>query len=94
LGLLGNRIVRSEKFRKRGPLSATRTTDAMSIAENKKDCVPGLVPADGTMLPIGENGDFGRSPFLGQLTSQATGLNQLRGVSGAKHNRGQEINPE
>jgi hypothetical protein len=37
----------------------------MSIAENKQDCVPGLVPADGTMLPIRESGDFGRSPFLG-----------------------------
>jgi hypothetical protein len=36
----------------------------MSIAENKQDCVPGLVPADGTMLPIGESGDFGRSPFF------------------------------
>jgi hypothetical protein len=53
LGLLGNRILRSE-IQKRGPLSATRTADAMSIAENKQDCVPGLVPADGTMLPIGE----------------------------------------
>jgi hypothetical protein len=66
----------------------------MSIAENKQDCVPGLVPADGTMLPIGESGDFGRSPFLGQLTGQATGLYQLGGVSGPKHNRGREINPE
>jgi hypothetical protein len=37
--------------------SATRTADAMSIAENKQDCVPGLVPADGTMLPIGQRAE-------------------------------------
>jgi hypothetical protein len=28
------------------------------------------MPADGTALPIGRSGDFGTSPFLGQLTSK------------------------
>jgi hypothetical protein len=36
--------------------------------ERNVDFSERIVPADGTGLPIGGSGDFGTSPFFGQLT--------------------------
>jgi len=46
-----------------------------------------IVPADGTALPPGENGDFGTSPIYEQLSDKPPlALAYSRGVPDAKHN--------
>ena len=55
--------------------------------EKLKSCLP---MAAG--LPIGGSGDFGTSPFFGQLTDKPLLVSDYRrGVSDAKRNRGREI---
>ena len=51
-----------------------------------------VVPADGTSAATVGNGDFGTSPFFGQLSGQQLpACTWSRGVPGVKHNGGPEL---
>jgi hypothetical protein len=43
-----------------------------SVARTNFDFQLEIAPADGVRLPMGESGDFGRSPFFGQLSVKET----------------------
>jgi hypothetical protein len=54
--------------------SRTNARDAGAVGTGENELEPifqTIVPADGIMLPIGESGDFGSSPFFGQLMGRA-----------------------
>jgi hypothetical protein len=73
------------------------SSDAGAVGTRENELEPifqSIVPADGIMLPIGESGDFGSSPFFGQLIGRAASacLHPVRGVPDPKHNSGPRIN--
>jgi hypothetical protein len=48
-----------------------------------------ILPADGTALPNGGNGDFGTSPIYGQISDKPLlAFIELHGVPNANHNSG------